>query len=733
MVLLKSLPLIVLGIVSLILAALVIQRGYKKRVNLYFSLLALGVGGWVIGIAAYLLTDAPDLALTWARLYYFFPLIIGASMIFMAHLFPNKSTVPKPIAISVTIGFLLLSVPLLLDKNFLSSGIQVHEWGNEVILNTYPYIAYSIFISITFLEAMRIFYLKTRQLKGLYKAQARLLFLGICVSAVFGVLFNLILPGLGNYQLIHLGPLATNFFLIAIAYSIIKHRMFDIRLIIVRSSAYALSLGVIAVLYGILSYALSSAAFSHMRGSQLETIINVTLLIFVAITFAPLKRMFDRVTNKYFYRDAYDPQQFIDQLNRVAVTNVDVESLLNRSAEIVNNHLKTSFCSIELRPTAYNDQRILGDAQNFSAEDILAMRTLTAPIKKRVIVTDDLQESDPKLYRTLNKYDIGAVAKMSSSVDYGLEGIGLMLFGIKKSGNAFSEQDKRVLGIIDSELTIATQNALRFEEIENFSATLQDKVDDATKRLKRANDKLQQLDETKDEFISMASHQLRTPLTSVKGYVSMVLEGDAGPLNDMQKKLLEQSFISSQRMVFLIADLLNLSRLKTGKFIIENVPCNLADVIAGEVQQLKETAAGKNMTLVYNQPKKFPTFMLDETKIRQVIMNFVDNAIYYTPAGGKIEINLAEKAKSIEFTVKDNGIGVPQDEQHHLFNKFYRAKNAQKARPDGTGLGLFMAKKVIVAQGGALIFSSTVGKGSTFGFTFDKSKLVPAPVQTTQS
>ncbi len=203
----------------------------------------------------------------------------------------------------------------------------------------------------------------------------------------------------------------------------------------------------------------------------------------------------------------------------------------------------------------------------------------------------------------------------------------------------------------------------------------------------------------------------------------MVLEGDAGPLNDMQKKLLEQSFVSSQRMVFLIADLLNLSRLKTGKFIIDAVPTNLSQVIEGEVQQLKETAAGKKMTLVYNQPKTFPTLMLDETKIRQVIMNFVDNAIYYTPAGGKIEIELTENDKTVEFKVKDNGIGVPQAEQHHLFNKFYRAKNAQKARPDGTGLGLFMAKKVIVAQGGALIFHSVVDKGSTFGFSFAKDKL----------
>jgi signal transduction histidine kinase len=103
-------------------------------------------------------------------------------------------------------------------------------------------------------------------------------------------------------------------------------------------------------------------------------------------------------------------------------------------------------------------------------------------------------------------------------------------------------------------------------------------------------------------------------------------------------------------------------------------------------------------------------------------MNFADNAIYYTPAGGKIVINLEEVKGVAEFTVTDTGLGVPKAEQHHLFTKFYRAGNARKARPDGTGLGLFMAKKVIVTSGGAIIFKSVLGKGSTFGFRFNIPK-----------
>jgi len=224
----------------------------------------------------------------------------------------------------------------------------------------------------------------------------------------------------------------------------------------------------------------------------------------------------------------------------------------------------------------------------------------------------------------------------------------------------------------------------------------------------------------------MASHQLRTPLTSVKGYLSMVLEGDVGDVPDQQRRMLDQAYVSSQRMVYLIADLLNVSRLKTGKFIIDTKPTNLAEVVEGEVSQLIDTAKSRKLELHYDKPDDFPVVMLDETKIRQVIMNFIDNAIYYTPAGGRIDVSVAETDKTIEYRVKDNGIGVPKSERHHLFNKFYRAGNARKARPDGTGLGLFMAKKVIVAQAGAVIFETEEGKGSTFGFIFDKQKILPS-------
>jgi len=301
--------------------------------------------------------------------------------------------------------------------------------------------------------------------------------------------------------------------------------------------------------------------------------------------------------------------------------------------------------------------------------------------------------------------------------------VGLMVFGFLDKLDSLRDNDQALIERLSDAVGVAVDSKLLFEENQRVLGQLQ-----------KTNQKLRELDEAKDEFISMASHQLRTPLTTVKGYVSMVLEGDAGKVQEPQRKLLDQAFLSSQRMVYLIADLLNVSRLRTGKFVIDAAPTNLADVVEGEIRQLKETAKSRNLEMTYNKPKDFPNLMLDDTKIRQVIMNFADNAVYYTPSGGHISVNLVEKPESVEFTVVDDGIGVPKAEQHHMFSKFYRAGNAKKARPDGTGLGLFMAQKVIVAQGGAIIFRSEEGKGSTFGFSFSKEKLkVPAHIKATSA
>lgn len=616
---------------------------------------------------------------------------------------------------AISFCFLILS---LLGRTV--TEISVSEGAPSITDVTFLY-----WIQIGFVLAMALFAANTLRSRILHKRQPAdsLLLVALIQALAFSVLTSTIFAASRDAQL--LIPVSLLAMCVIIYYAIAKHKLFDVRLIVARTLGYLLSAASVVAVYAIVVVLVAELVFNDSVASS-QILFFSLFSVITAFAFTPLKRFFDITTNRIFYRDAYDPETFLAEVNKVVVSDFDIDDLLQHVSGVIEQYLKPEFAIFELRQTAYVGRRQLGAGNgNYSSPNITRLEELLTGYHERVLTAFDAQESAPDAYKLLRPKNVAMIAKLAPFISEDTPGYGFLVLGSKKSGNQYTKQDINIVRIIAGELSIAVQNALRYEEIEQFNITLQDKVDDATKRLKKTNDKLKAMDETKDEFISMASHQLRTPLTSVKGYLSMVLEGDAGQLNDMQQKLLSQAFTSSQRMVFLIADLLNLSRLRTGKFIIEAQPTNLAELIAGEVSQLKETAAGRSLTLNYDKPETFPILMLDETKIRQVVMNFVDNAIYYTPAGGSIEIRLTETPKSVEFTVHDNGIGVPKAEQHHLFNKFYRAKNAQKARPDGTGLGLFMAKKVIVAQGGAIIFTSKESKGSTFGFSFSKEKLKP--------
>ncbi|QQS18597.1 hypothetical protein IPL68_00625 [Candidatus Saccharibacteria bacterium] len=418
------------------------------------------------------------------------------------------------------------------------------------------------------------------------------------------------------------------------------------------------------------------------------------------------------MTNQLFYRESYDFQEVLDKIGDIVAVETSLAKILDGTRTVLANALKPSFIEYVLvhdkKPLSFPNHHLTPHVESFREQLSLQRRELI-----------EVEETDSQ--NSLHLLLVRAQVALSLRLKTQKEIVGHILIGHKKNGEPYSSQDRHLLTITAGELAVAIQNAQHFQEIQAFNTTLQQRVDEATRKIRATNEKLKKLDETKDEFISMASHQLRTPLTSVKGYLSMVLEGDAGPLKPQQEELLKQSFLSSQRMVNLIADLLNLSRLNTGKFVIEAQPTDLRVIVDQEVAQLHESAKAKNITVTWDMPSTFSLVELDEGKMHQVVMNLIDNAIYYTPMGGTILIELKETPSAVEFTVKDSGIGVPRAEQRHLFTKFYRAENAKRTRPDGTGLGLYMAKKVVVVQGGSILFESVEGKGSTFGFRFARS------------
>lgn len=560
-----------------------------------------------------------------------------------------------------------------------------------------------------------------KRTEGYLKIRIKLFLTTLLICVPLLLLLQFILPTVTkNFTLANVGVWSILIPIYGLYYAVAKHRLFDLRLVIVRSVTYVMAVGLITTAYSFLAY-FAQSFFNNHDNETLRLVANVGLVLLVVLSYQPLKESFKRLTYRIFYQDAYDPQNFYASLNKTVVSTININQLIRRATPLIKQTFNLDTVVVVLKPES--GLLHIGGSGEHEMDEVAAEKLLHLQLpRKKIIISETLDNSYQSAKSVLDDNNISAIIRLETRGKEKELELGYLALGFRKSGYSYRPQDLQVLGSAADELAVAMHNALLFEEIQNFNMTLQQKVDEATRKYRTANEKLKKLDETKDEFISMASHQLRTPLTSVKGYLSMVLEGDAGPLRPQQQELLKQSFMSSQRMVNLIADLLNLSRLNTGKFVIDAAPTDLRVIVDQEVAQLRETARAKDIEVVWNMPPSFSLLNLDENKMHQVVMNFIDNALYYTPNGGRVEVSLTETATAVEYRVKDNGIGVPRELQRHLFTKFYRADNARRMRPDGTGLGLYMAQKVVVAQGGTVLFESQEGKGSTFGFRFNKNK-----------
>jgi len=228
-------------------------------------------------------------------------------------------------------------------------------------------------------------------------------------------------------------------------------------------------------------------------------------------------------------------------------------------------------------------------------------------------------------------------------------------------------------------------------------------------------EEIERIDRAKSEFISIASHQLRTPLTAVKGYISMVLEGIYGKLSQKQERPLKNVFRSNERLIKLVNDLLNLSRLDAGKIDFSPEPTSLEEMADGIVEELKINAENRGLYMKMTKPKKpLPKIMVDKDKLRQVILNIVDNAIKYTKTGG-ITIELRKLDSEEQIRISDTGEGMTKHEIDSLFQMFSRATAGTQLHTEGAGLGLYVARQFIEMHGGDIkVESSGKGKGSTF-------------------
>jgi len=251
------------------------------------------------------------------------------------------------------------------------------------------------------------------------------------------------------------------------------------------------------------------------------------------------------------------------------------------------------------------------------------------------------------------------------------------------------------------------------------------KLKDFAAQLERANQELRRIDEMKSEFISVASHELRTPLAAIKNSVQLILSGKTGALNETQAKFLSMADRNITRLTNILNDLLNLSKIESGKIEMKIEELDLRPPIEFILSSLKPQADSKSIQLIMEAPEKLPMVYGDREKIEQIMINLVGNGLKFTPAGGRISVAVKlqdGERNNLAVSVQDTGMGIPPDQLEKVFDRFYQVEGSLNRSVGGTGLGLAITKGLVESLQGKIWVESEIGKGTTFTFTLPVAK-----------
>jgi len=239
-------------------------------------------------------------------------------------------------------------------------------------------------------------------------------------------------------------------------------------------------------------------------------------------------------------------------------------------------------------------------------------------------------------------------------------------------------------------------------------------IEKLAERLRVANVKLKEVDRLKSEFISMASHQLRTPLSIIKGYLHTLKVGKVGELTEKQEHFIKTAMEANDQLIAIIDDFLNLGRIEENRIMVEFEKVDLREVVATVIERMQSLAIKKEITIHFEKPEDFPKIEADKAKLVEIITNLVDNSIKYGKEKGMIRLELKDMEDEVAIVEEDDGMGIPDDFKERLFKKFNRAKNAVKAMPSGNGIGLYLVKKIIDLHHGKVFAESHEDEGTKF-------------------
>jgi len=699
-----------IALIYVVLTIFVFKRDLKSPINRYYLIFLIGLLFWHVTLYLYLFVNLGDYLLFIGRLNYATGPIFSMGLLGFFYYFPVTSfKIPRWVIYLFWIVTLVLVgitqfTPLIDKMETMTDLGPVPTLGDGY----YYYLAHVFLLPVATLILGAV---KNFRLKGLNRLRFEYSFWVFVPTMIAFLISNLILPIFGiidqfAYSPLFLTPIAVSSF-----YAIAKFRFLDMRLVLARAAAYLFFIAICCGVYALVVFGIL-ARFFGVNIDPTNAWSALGIAVFAALSFQPLLRILRRVTNKLFYKNYTDTEKLLGESTHTMAQTIELSSLSMAMLNLLMKKLSISKGALMI----FDKDKVIETFTSGYDKSVVTTPDFEKSIAKYVkshsiIIYEEIPENNVKKFFRDSDISIAIPMKVKNSV------VAILLLGSKLTGEVYGSQDIDFLAIFAPEAGIAVQNAKSYEQIRQFNISLEKKVEERTHQLKssqmRELAKARDLAKLKDEFVFIASHELRTPVTAIRGFLQMV-KADTKTLPASVKENLGYMSQASDHLGQLINDLLEISRADAGRMQVETKPMDIVPITKEIIQEALPQAKNSDISITFDVDKKTGPAMIDDKKFKEVVMNLLSNAIKYNRKGGKVKVGIKPLHGKMIVEVTDNGYGISKDQQKRIFEKFFRAQNHNTGDVLGTGLGLFLTKMIVEKMGGKISFTSQEGKGTTF-------------------
>jgi len=559
---------------------------------------------------------------------------------------------------------------------------------------------------------------KRTKVKGklLKHRQINFIFVGFLLSVGNAIFVNLFLQTFFSISLevSRLGIYGMVFLVGFAGYAIAKQRLFELRVAVLRALVYTVLLFGVAVAYAAFLFFMT-VFFSDTVPDRSVLVTGVILTIIIAFTFKYIREGVGKFTNKLFFKEHYDSEELLSKLSHNMAEVVELEDLEKNVLHALATGIHAEKAALLLvdNSVVTNTIAVGYDAKSaFSPKLTELFHAHKDPY--HLFIFEEMAEGEIKEIF----YDSDIAIAIPLRVEN--QDVAILLLGSKRSGEPYNQQDIDLLNIFAPQAGITVQSAKAFSTIKTFNKELEQKVQERTKELKTAQEqelaRAREVARLKDEFVFIAAHELQTPVAAIRGFLELMSQYQKQFSHDVQGHV-NAIASASENLGQLVNDLLEISRSEAGKMKIDLEAVDIRPLIDSVVEGLMPAAKEKHIAIEIQKPGSVPAVLADPKRLREVVTNLLSNAIKYNREKGKIIITFFPHGDTLVVEFRDTGYGIPRNDQHKVFKKFFRASAEETKDVLGTGLGLFITRMLVEKMNGELKFSSVEGKGSTFAFS----------------